>query len=425
MAVVNHPWRDIVSDAAWKSISSQTNTTDSKKQTLLSDLTRQITEYHRVDKRDRAKFDDRIQKLAAIENVAIDILKFSGTFDQMHVDKSKSELKRDSQTSGSDLVKPKSSEKYEVDRYNQKGRAVPKNAKKKLVFASDSIDPWLRSLARRAAKKRDYLNCLKNHYASTKPDASPADFIDYLKQQLKEYQQIKGQSKPLPMYPGVHLEKIDPYHRPVELKLEEQNQTLDVKDAGNRPMSAAVVKWISSGSSAPFFIWLEGDDICTTSPFVDSAFKETYKSEVNRVAYQSSAEYPIHHVKALGSQLYHRNVDDQSGQYLPLNSRQFSSAKMIGGAMYVWVGGNNLYTAEHVSGHAHHSSLAAGAAVQCAGMWEVQNGKVTKLNDNSGHYKPGSFRLKRFVAHLSSLTVLAHNVEIQTYVPGKGFVELK
>lgn len=49
---------------------------------------------------------------------------------------------------------------------------------------------------------------------------------------------------------------------------------------------------------------------------------------------------------------------------------------------------NELFATAHVANKIHHTSLAGGKPVQCAGMIKVDNGVVVEVTNLSGHYKP-------------------------------------
>jgi len=74
---------------------------------------------------------------------------------------------------------------------------------------------------------------------------------------------------------------------------------------------------------------------------------------------------------------------------------------------YVWGEDKALYAASHRTGKLHHSSFLGGDAVRCAGMIGVKNGKVTWIDNDSGHYRPGTHHLHNLVSYLNKYQVFA------------------
>ncbi|MGL9762489.1 MAG: hypothetical protein ACR5LB_10250 [Wolbachia sp.] len=58
----------------------------------------------------------------------------------------------------------------------------------------------------------------------------------------------------------------------------------------------------------------------------------------------------------------------------------------------------------------YHSSLLAGKSGQCFGIMKVKNGQITKIDINSGHYKPTQENLYNAVKILQN--VIANSAEI-------------
>jgi hypothetical protein len=68
----------------------------------------------------------------------------------------------------------------------------------------------------------------------------------------------------------------------------------------------------------------------------------------------------------------------------------------------IWVMDNNGNFYSHVSkmGRIHHSSFLAGEAICAGGDWKIENGEITEISGQSGHYKP---TLDRFLGALNQL----------------------
>ena len=59
----------------------------------------------------------------------------------------------------------------------------------------------------------------------------------------------------------------------------------------------------------------------------------------------------------------------------------------------------------------YHSSFLSGADVASAGWIEIKGGKVTHIDNMSGHYKPSAGQLDRAASHLVSQGVMSANVK--------------
>ncbi len=96
---------------------------------------------------------------------------------------------------------------------------------------------------------------------------------------------------------------------------------------------------------------------------------------------------------------------------------------------YVITLDGKLVTHEHINvnkseGAYRHSTLAGGRPVLCAGLIKVVNGKITYIDNNSGHYKPESANLYNAVKKLEGLFLkdakvvcLPYWVSLQKQIP--------
>jgi len=73
----------------------------------------------------------------------------------------------------------------------------------------------------------------------------------------------------------------------------------------------------------------------------------------------------------------------------------------IGRGIYVMSVQGNFYIAEQEMGRRHHSSLLAGGHIACGGELTMLNGRVSYINNNSGHYLPN---IKHFLQVLHQLS---------------------
>jgi hypothetical protein len=84
-----------------------------------------------------------------------------------------------------------------------------------------------------------------------------------------------------------------------------------------------------------------------------------------------------------------------------------------GVAAYVCRLPSDFFIAEHKDLRFHHTSFLAGGNVTCAGMIVIQQGIVTAVNNNSGHYRPTKDHLRLFVRWLADQNYIAKNAVIQ------------
>lgn len=59
----------------------------------------------------------------------------------------------------------------------------------------------------------------------------------------------------------------------------------------------------------------------------------------------------------------------------------------------------------------HHSSFFGGADVDAAGMFVVENGKLTRLFPHSGHYRPGEVHMYFLLHYLDTCGVPLKDVD--------------
>ena len=60
-----------------------------------------------------------------------------------------------------------------------------------------------------------------------------------------------------------------------------------------------------------------------------------------------------------------------------------------------------------------HPSFTGGQPVACAGEMIIAEGKVTYINNQSGHYQPGGYTLYRVISELKTRNVLASSCEVE------------
>lgn len=396
-----HMWRDVFSVDAWRTILANTrmDIADLKGTTVPSSgfqtqaLTLKLKSYHDIPKRDLKKFADRRKALAEIAEIA-------------------SKIARPAQP----VVKAGSKMVITRGDYTD-------------TFAETSLYPWLDSLQRRCAKKGHYLAIMASHYSDKTIDRTPEAFLKHLKTSLKTHDKARLKGGALPMQPGVAMERADPYHRPIELGVTLENGKVALKGGTVFPLTDVLREWLADASARrlPFYVWLEDHPICTTTPGLDPDFKKNYKSYVRSIPYGPGST-PFLSVFSEGGGLRCRRIDDEDDTpqlFDTTNSTLIGgiSIKQPGTAAYVWIKDRGIFSFRHAPGELHHSTLGGGEAVHCAGMWKVQRGWVTLVNNNSGHYKPSRAQVERFREHLEQLRVISKDALFQAH-DGHKFVAI-
>lgn len=154
---------------------------------------------------------------------------------------------------------------------------------------------------------------------------------------------------------------------------EYQLETLDTQSHRPKPVYAKYFeKWSKSNSYLDFFPWLE----------------ENLKNvdEPRKINFYSDTERKRDVLELKNNQIfYHGNPLDTSQAPLPPKG---AKQKNPGAYAYAQDTSGAIYVAPHYVGYHHHSSFTAGKPVICAGMIVAKNGKITSIDNASGHYKP-------------------------------------
>lgn len=92
----------------------------------------------------------------------------------------------------------------------------------------------------------------------------------------------------------------------------------------------------------------------------------------------------------------------------PYDTTDKISKEKKGCVAYVITLDGKLVTHEHINVNKsewayRHSTLAGGKPILCSGLMKVVNGKITYIDNNSGHYKPESANLYNAVKKLEGL----------------------
>lgn len=270
-----------------------------------------------------------------------------------------------------------------------------------------SMDQWIESLHKRTIKKTEHLNMLAR-----------ALEVKLEKDQLVSL--VKSEHQVDCLFPGVILEKIDTYHREIEL----QPHLISEKEYINKtsiPMNKAFSEWANSNTVTPFFLDLERHPISTAHKILDSSYQK-----VNVIDYNLKRALTVeikNHNTSNYNVLMAKLEQLSENQTFPLNTQEQIVGDYIdcvkpfhkaGSTAYAWdiKDMNKFITHPHKAGQYHHASLFKGGNVRCAGMWVVKDGIITYIDNSSGHYKPTPFRLYELVIFLRKNDLMDVNAEV-------------
>lgn len=408
------PWRDIVSTGAWEQIVRKTDSTahiskmtsvkavfDSKVDTpkrSLERITALIRQYHQIPKTDYNQLGMRIGGLAWIRDAAEEHLR------KFRVDMDKAKL-RTKQVGVYSMETQKTAWSAKpLEKSPHTGRYEAGNA------VDQSLDRNILTLQNRSFRKAEYLSRLRDYYGNN--SRNPQDLINALAKPQERGADFTGLS------PGVRMEAIDPWHRPVEVsfdqgKLKESDELQDEYSS-----SMAFAQWyhgIGTQHNLPFFLWLEGHPICLADDkaLVAGTAAVTYVDNANGygsvpVQYRIAMVYP-HGGKLWMDELKpngYTRVADTAG-YVCSSGKGVSDA-----AAFIWTG-REIIIAQHQESGFHHSSFNGGGAVRMAGMIKINAGQIVYISNNSGHYKPSKSLLEQFVREMGRRGLLAQSCEVQ------------
>ena len=248
----------------------------------------------------------------------------------------------------------------------------------------ESFDRNMLTLKNRAERKAQYLGKLKEYCDGKDPKA----IIAYVSHNVPQ----DTSSGLLGVHQSNNVEVEDFAHR----------DGFDNKEEGG--LYDEFQAWLKDGSATNtnFFLWLEKRPICTSANRQSSAVKCVTQVEYN-IRTGEAAEKAKFQVLAMsgGATLDCKGTpfDTYADGYSTAYDKSIKGPFALGLAAFVWTQNNDLFIAQHRSGKIHHSSLAAGDRVKCAGMIGIKHGQIEELSNNSGHYKPGRDAMRAFVLY--------------------------
>lgn len=408
------PWRDIFSTSAWEAIVQKTDSTAqiSKMKSLkavfdssvntparaLAKMTPMIRTYHGFAKSSYTNLPKRIAALSMIRQMAEDYMQ------DFRVDADKAKQR----VVGKQFIKDGQSvfTTEPATRSPDTGRY-------------DAGDPYLQTLDRnilslqnRSLRKAEYLGQLKEYYSKNSRD--PRALVGQLTAPQHTGADVTG------LAPGVRMEALDPWHRPVEVNFKNGNFE-DYGGMDENSAAAAFTQWYNTISKhqTPFFLWLEDHPICTADD------KEAVSGTAS-VAYldpKDTAALAAAGTRHKLAMVYARNGLLWMDEMRPNGFTRIAStsgyscgaAKGVSdAAAFVWTG-REIIIAQHQESSFHHSSFNSGKFVKCAGMLKLDQGKVAYVSNNSGHYKPGKNLLFNFVQEMVGRGLMNASAEVQCF----------
>ncbi len=348
-------------------------------------LGEKLHQYHKIQKDELKNIDARVKALKELSELA---QKYLSSFNVSN-----------------DAAEKRSVEKHQY--WNRYTSGSPQE---------ESVDRNVLTLVRRSLRKAGYLNMLKGYYSKGGVGyqfLNPKSLLDYVKQPQEKTSEFVGLS------PGVRMEQMDPLHR----------GDYEVDDDQSITCGAAFKEWATAGSDKPFFLWLENHAVCIED--------DKGKLETNSVAYvradnrqQAGARSklavliignPIMAVDLTSGAMPTKMCDTVASGYAAERRKDPRGDKTFGNgvAAFVWTEPGEVFIANHMAQEFHHSSFVSGTRVRCGRMIVVENGVVTALSNNSGHYKPRKEHVRHFVWMLQGAGALASDAALEIHMGNK------
>jgi hypothetical protein len=174
----------------------------------------------------------------------------------------------------------------------------------------------------------------------------------------------------LPMYWGFFLlETLDPCHR---------------------FLTQYYLKWEKGHQGIPFFLWLEDQEI------LFNTFQIDYFTDLERVQHQ---------INIIDGYLY-KNSDGQRANFNAEDKEYLFSITM-----------NKELIVVEGSEHVRHTTLSCGEPTLGSGTLKIENGVLTYIDTESGHYQPSPHSLKQVfrILQTKGLLIDPSNVNVKYY----------
>ncbi len=281
-----------------------------------------------------------------------------------------------------------------------------------------NFDYAIAKLVRRARRKSNYVKklCGFVRNESSIMNSSASGFLQHIKSESAKL----DDPDLLVLRQNVMLEKLDPWHRDFEMDYGK----VGPKKEQDKSYAQAFADWIQCRPDVPFFVWAEGHYMCTGDLLnlkedADGKTAADKGLKKGHIQYHQSDDVLAGYVSIVvpGPDGKLRAYDasfteivfDTTTTHRPVaggtndpNDLEKNFAKHIPANAYVWTKDKLIFVAPHRVGNLHHSSFVSGDAVRCAGMIGTKAGKVTLVDNNSGHYVPETRHLRNFVDFLAA-----------------------
>lgn len=397
-------WRDIISRSAWnqivmKGVGNTGITSSSPKpvgkvaqlrgvfdrslssrDAALQKMTHKIESYHAIEKAEYKNIDRRVSALKDISSFAQEIMKTFGI------------------SEASARVRLGNSAYRDPAWGNAHTHSDPSEA---------TLDRTLLTLARRSLRKAAYLKQLKHYYAP-----GGVGYAHRSPQVLRALFQAPQELTDtlVGLSPEVRLEQLDPVHRS------------DYEHQHDGTCGRAFQLWIGdTRQDKPFFLWLENSMVCLEDDKSKTGAQSVAYNQLDqRVGGGDHRQRIVCMPAPLTSfdinKLHHAHSVCSTATYSCYAAKDPTGKGGGGVAAYVWSEDGELFIAEHRGGGFHHSSFVSGRRVRCAGMIKIQNGYVTAVSNNSGHYRPRKAQLRHFVQWLHGANAFAPAAIVEAFL---------
>jgi hypothetical protein len=290
--------------------------------------------------------------------------------------------------------------------------------KRDATNAYDSSDPSLGTLdrhiltlARRPLRKASYLKMLKQYYAvggAGYTYRSPQALLALIKAPKEVNNEFVG------LEPHVRLEQLDPVHR----------SNFELMDNGG--CGKAFHVWAANTrQNTPFFMWLETSEVCLEE---DKAKADARSLPYDRMDQKTGTGGRKQKIVFFPAPLKSLDLDRldampqvcSTAGYVSAGAKDPSGRENWGKdvAAYVWSQECELFIAEHGDSVFHHSSFVSGQRVRCAGMIKIDNGQVTAISNNSGHYKPRIPQMVNMIRFLRGANAISSTARVEVHTGG-------
>ena len=294
-----------------------------------------------------------------------------------------------------------------------------------------SMDAYVWSIGVLASRKAGYLEALKRFYGSVEGRRyqEPAALLEFIRSGqhvIDGFAHLK-----------CRMERLDPFHRSWEFHIRQDGVVTGSEGTG--AMEMAFLEWVglyhpnegmkfdprsapnwntlTVEETEPFFVWLEDHSVCLGGSEFGEAEGVIYSGYgPNKViGAVERIEWLVPSSEGTMMAMPMDNLLSKEG-LTPFDTMRFNGKPGVNEgqtAAYVWTRCGSLLAGDHQENKLHHSSFVSGDSVRCAGMIKVEQGKVSYVSNNSGHYKPSNENLRQFCSWLRDRNVCTPDVMIR------------